>query len=139
MATNFLDRCEVIEECYEFMLGYAGQGLPSDQHGKTGNQIRVFLERAVQQLTGLGESCEEALQQAGIGKGDCHDFIAVLRRDAQDSLAALQLVVAQPSISSQVVDNLNASTHLRALLTDLFLVGDILRTQTNAAISSATE
>jgi hypothetical protein len=27
------------------------------------------------------------------------------------------------------MDNLNASIHLRALLTDLFLVGDILTTQ----------
>ena len=26
MATDFLERCEVIEECYEFLLAYAGQG-----------------------------------------------------------------------------------------------------------------
>ena len=56
-------------------------------------------------------------------------FISVLQRDAQDSLAALELVLAQPAISSQLIDNLNASIHLRALLTDLFLVGDILTTR----------
>ena len=56
-------------------------------------------------------------------------FLAVLDRDASDSLAALELVLAQPSISSQLIDNLNASIHLRALLTDLFLIGEILRTQ----------
>jgi len=139
MATNFLLRCEVIEECYEFMLGYAGQGLPSDQHNGARSQIREFLERSVQQLTGLAESCDESLQQSGMGKSDLQDFVAVLRRDAQDSLAAIQLVLAQPSISSQLIDNLNASTHLRALLTDLFLAGDILRTRTNTAISSAAE
>jgi hypothetical protein len=32
-----------------------------------------------------------------------------------------------PSISSQLIDNLNASIHLRALLTDLFLLDEILR------------
>ena len=53
----------------------------------------------------------------------------MLERDAQDSLAALELVLAQPAISSQLIDNLNASIHLRALLTDLFLVGEILTTQ----------
>ena len=42
------------------------------------------------------------------------------------ALAALELVLAQPSISSQLVDNLNASIHLRALLTDLFLIDEIL-------------
>ena len=45
-------------------------------------------------------------------------FLAVLDRDAHDSLAAIELVLAQPAISSQLIDNLNASIHLRALLTD---------------------
>ena len=39
------------------------------------------------------------------------------------------------SISSQVVDNLNASIHVRALLTDLFLIDEILKTP---AADSAT-
>jgi hypothetical protein len=48
---------------------------------------------------------------------------------SRDSLAAIELVLAQPAISSQLIDNLNASIHLRALLTDLFLIDEILRTQ----------
>ncbi len=39
----------------------------------------------------------------------------------------LQLVLAQPSISSQLIDNLNASIHLRAVLTDLFLLDEVLK------------
>jgi len=35
-------------------------------------------------------------------------------------------VEAQASISSQLVDNLNAGIHLRAVLTDLFLVDELL-------------
>jgi hypothetical protein len=31
-----------------------------------------------------------------------------------------------------LIDNLNASIHVRALLTDLFLVGEILRTPSKA-------
>ena len=54
-------------------------------------------------------------------------FFNVLDRDAGDSLAALELVLAQPIVSSQLIDNLNASIHLRALLTDLFLVDEILK------------
>jgi len=52
----------------------------------------------------------------------------VLERDALDSRAAVQLVLAQPAISSQLIDNLNASIHLRALLTDLFLIDEVLKT-----------
>ncbi len=54
--------------------------------------------------------------------------MAVLDRDARDAQAAVQLVLAQPVISSQLVDNLNASIHLRALLTDLFLIDEALKT-----------
>ena len=56
-----------------------------------------------------------------------HPFIEVLDRDAAASQAAVRLVLAQPGISSQLVDNLNASIHLRALLTDIFLVDEVLK------------
>ena len=130
MPAEFSDRCDAIEECYEFMLAYAGQGLPSDEGSHAGSQVREFLQRAVNALTGLAESCEKAVAEESLEPaGKYQAFIAVLRRDAQDSLAALELVLAQPAISSQLIDNLNASIHLRALLTDLFLVSEILTTQ----------
>ncbi len=44
---------------------------------------------------------------------------------------AVELVLAQPAISSQLIDNLNASIHLRALLTDLFLIDEILKGSRN--------
>jgi hypothetical protein len=37
-------------------------------------------------------------------------------------------VLAQPKMSSQLVDNLNASIHVRALLTDVFLIDEALKT-----------
>ena len=54
-------------------------------------------------------------------------FVDVLERDARDASAAIRLVLAQPAIGSQIVDNLNASIHLRALLTDLFLIDEVLK------------
>jgi hypothetical protein len=57
------------------------------------------------------------------------EFLVVLDRDARDSIAAMELVLEQPVISSQLVDNLNASMHMRALLADIFLLGDIFRSQ----------
>ncbi|MGH9503424.1 MAG: hypothetical protein ACRD20_11300 [Terriglobales bacterium] len=139
MAIDFLERSNTIEECYEFMLAYAGQGLPTDQSSHSGSQVREFLQRAIHALTGLAETCSQAAVELGLEpSGKYEAFISVVDRDAQDSLAGLELVLAQPNISSQLIDNLNASIHLRALLTDLFLVGEILRTQGKTeAISSA--
>ena len=128
------ERCNTIEECYEFMLAYAAQGLPSDQGSHSGGQIRGFLDRAVNALNGLGESYATAVRNEGLEPAKKYRaFFDVLNRDAGDSLAAMELVLAQPAISSQLIDNLNASIHLRALLTDLFLVDELLKIQGQAA------
>jgi hypothetical protein len=130
MAVVIWEHCNTVEECYEFMLAYAAQGLPSDAAGQPGEQIREFLQRAATAIAELAEGCSKVVKQEGLEPAEkYHSFLAVLDRDARNSLAAIDLVLAQPSISSQLVDNLNASIHLRALLTDLFLVGDIFRSQ----------
>jgi len=130
MFTKIWERFEAIEECYEFMLAYAAQGLPRDEGSESGRQVREFLNRAVEALDGLAEGCAITVQEEGRERGDrLEAFLDVLDRDARDSLAAMELVLAQPAISSQLIDNLNASIHLRALLTDVFLLGEVLRTQ----------
>ena len=122
MSNELSGRCSVIEECYEFMLAYAGQGLPRDATGRDG-LIRDFLSRAAQALAGL----EDAYASV-VPPGEAYAaFQTVLARDARDSLVAVELVLAQPAIGSQLIDNLNASIHLRALLTDLFLIDEILK------------
>ena len=132
MIVEFLSQTEIIEECYEFMLAYAAQGLPGNEGSQKDAQIRDFLERAVNAADGLSKTYASAVRQAELNPAEKYRaFLTVLDRDAQDSIAAIELVLAQPSISSQLVDNLNASIHLRALLTDLFLIGEILRKHAN--------
>jgi hypothetical protein len=132
MENSLGERCNVIEECYEFMLAYAAQGLPSDQDSQSGSQLREFLHRAVEAVSGLAGSYLAAVTQEDVEPADRYQaFLGVLERDANDSLAALGLVLAQPAISSQLIDNLNASIHLRALLTDLFLIDEIFKLQRN--------
>ena len=127
MPAEILERCNTVEECYEFMLAYAAQGHPSDQGSKSGAQIREFLQRAATAIGALAEGYSNVVKEERLEPAEkYHEFLAVLDRDARDSLAAINLVLAQRSISSQLVDNLNASVHLRALLTDLFLMSDIL-------------
>ena len=130
MLSEVGNRCEAVEECYEFMLAYAAQGLRTDEGSKSGGQVREFLQRAVKALTGLAEVCTLAVKEEGLEPAEKYAaFLAVLDRDSRDSLAAIELVLAQPVISSQLIDNPNASIHLRALLTDLFLLDEILTKQ----------
>jgi hypothetical protein len=127
-------RCNAIEEFYEFMLAYAGQGLSGKENSQSISQARDFLNRAVEAITGLTEELAGAVKQENLQPAEHYfAFQSVLERDARDSLATIQLVLAQPTISSQLIDNLNASIHLRALLTDLFLIDEILKPQQIAA------
>ena len=127
---NVSARCSTIEECYEFMLAYAGQGLSGKENNQAGSQVREFLNRAVEALSGLPEAYDQAVRHENLKPAERYlAFLAVLEKDAHDSLATIQLVLAQPTISSQLIDNLNASIHLRALLTDLFLIDEILKPQ----------
>jgi len=47
-------------------------------------------------------------------------------------------VLAQSSISSQLVDNFERSIHLRALLTDIFLIDEIFKSGRSASESAAS-
>ncbi len=119
------EHIDTIEEAYEFFLAYAAQGVSGSGTGISGELTR-YLSRADQALAafevGIGDAVEELDAEALAGMD------RVLQRDAGDTRAALRLVMAQPSISSQLIDNLNASIHFRALLTDLFLVDEALKT-----------
>jgi len=108
------DQIDAIESGYEFLLAYAAQGRDSDESPSGKSEVR-------ETLAGMSEAAAAIVEAM---EGWRHDFAAIVAEDARKSLAAMSLVVAQPKISSELVDNLNASIHLRALLTDLFLLSE---------------
>jgi hypothetical protein len=83
------------------------------------------LTRVVQAMRGLEWRCREVVKQKQLAPaGKYEAFFAVLARDAQSAIAAVELVLAQPAIGSQLIDNLNASIHLRAARGSLSRGGD---------------
>jgi hypothetical protein len=123
-------RIETIEESYEFMLAYAAQGVRSDQQSGSGPQLRDFLARSVDACDKLADLLVRALEELNPEHRDAYEaFAEVLKEDGQKAKTALQLVLVQPNISSQLIDNVNALIHLRAVLTDLFVVDEVLKSQ----------
>ena len=108
---------DVIEETYEYMLAYAAQGRVDDTDTSSAG-IRAYLERSDQALA--------VIASAELSGDAARKFLEVMRQDAARASAAIRLVLARPAISSQVIDNLNASVHLRTLLTDIFLLDETL-------------
>jgi hypothetical protein len=120
-------RIEAIEESYEFFLAYAAQGLASDQASRSGGQLREFLDRMDRALDGLAAGFRAHVGAEGLEPAvEYQAVIATLEEDARRSRAAIRLVSGQESVSSQLIDNLNATIHIRALLTDLFLLDEVL-------------
>ena len=78
------------------MLAYAAQGLAGDEASRAGSELRDFLNRAAEALSGLAAAYVSAVKQENLQPAErYHAFLAVLERDAQDSLAAVELVLAQ--------------------------------------------
>jgi hypothetical protein len=121
-------RIHAVEEAYEYMLAYAAQGLSGTAAARADGQVRDLMTAAVAALHGLDALVAAIVEERRLDSpGKYAAFREILDRDARASLAAIELVLAQPVVSSQLVDNLNASIHVRALLTDLFLLDEILK------------
>jgi hypothetical protein len=124
------NRADAIERGYEMMLGYAAQGLATDQGAANSGQLRDHLKRFEAALTNLAQTYRECAAALGVGPQDALDgFLKTLEADALTTQSALRLALGQPGISSQMIDNINASIHVRALLTDVFIVDEILKSK----------
>src|SRR5215813_4735576 len=104
MPAELCRRCQTVEECYEFMLAYAAQGVSSEAGGPSDNHIREVLQRAVDALSGLADVCVTAVRTDSPDAMEKYfAFLSVLDRDARDSISTVELVLAQPAISSQAI------------------------------------
>jgi hypothetical protein len=119
---------DTIEGGYEYLLAYAAQGRHTDRDTPAGQSPRTRIEAmaaAIAELPALARQMTGTV--SAIKLDECASFFDALDRDAAVSAAAARLVLSRKDLSSQLIDNLNASIHLRALLTDIFLIDEILK------------
>jgi hypothetical protein len=116
------ERIETIERGYEFLLAYAAQGRQEEQ----GTELRQRLgdmHEALGHMEGALRAAFTGLE----GRYAVEPFLATMERDVAAARGAIGIVLSREAVSSLLVDNLNASVHLRALLTDVFLVEQALK------------
>ncbi|MDE0393969.1 MAG: hypothetical protein OYK82_04235 [Gammaproteobacteria bacterium] len=120
---------DAIEGAYEYFLAYAAQGITEESNsGRVGAQLRTHLDAMAAALGGLGPQILALIEEGGSdATGDLAGFQAVVEADARRALAVVALVRARESVTSQLVDNLNASVHVRTALTDLFILDEVLK------------
>jgi hypothetical protein len=128
-VTELAERIDAIEEAYEFMLAYAAQGR-RDERGTPGPGIRHFLSRIDMALGPLPDCAAAACRKRGAK--DCDGIVGLLAEDARKAQMLVRFALGRATIGSQLIDNLNASIHLRALLTDLFVLDEALKVAATA-------
>ena len=108
---------ETIEAGYEYLLAFAAQGRPAQAEIGPGPHARPTIEGIAAAMKNLVTAFADS----------SNDFEQVIASDCRAAGAALGFILAQDKIGSEMVDNLNASIHLRAVLTDLFLYSEVLK------------
>jgi hypothetical protein len=118
---------DAIETSYEFFLAYAAQGIVDGRASNLSGELQGFLAGTDAALQAIADGLPSLIETEALAPAQAYrDLAAVVGRDANTALAAIRVVREHPNISSQLIDNLNAFTHLRALLTDLFLLDELL-------------
>jgi len=119
---------DTIEGGYEYLLAYAAQGRHTDRDSPATQSPRQRIEamaEAILELPLLARKLAESAAHVNLDR--CAAFFEALDRDAAVAGATARLVLSKQDLSSQLIDNLNASIHLRALLTDIFLIDEIFK------------
>lgn len=119
---------EAIESGYEFLLAFAAQGRPAQSEAGPGPHARPTIEGIAAAMSNIATAFADSKD----------DFEQVVANDCRNAGAAIGFILKQEKIGSEIVDNLNASIHLRAVLTDLFLYSEALKPLDTGAAPAAS-
>lgn len=114
-----------VEAAYEFLLSYAAQGRRTEAEGD-GSGVREFLRRGETALALIEARTAEMLGPPATEPG-VRDFVGLVSQDAGRARALFQFVLAQKSIGSQMAANLNATSQVKTIVTDLYLLDESLK------------
>ena len=122
MSQDLKDRIETIEEAFEYMMAYAAQGRDQEDPSEGGG-IRSWLTKAATALEDLHQLAQDrSAAVKSIEVGDWAEFLAIVKADSARAHILVNFALAQPNLSSELVDNLNATNHIRTILTDVSLL-----------------
>lgn len=131
-AARLRNAFDTVEEAYEFMLAYAAQGRKSEAGDGGGeSQIRNFLKRFAAALDDVLDALPEpgpgsGASDAALGGPAGKDFVHRFRADAAAARSVVGLLLDRPNITSAMVDNSNGLIAMRAFLTDIFFVDQVV-------------
>ena len=122
MSTTLQEDIDAVDSAYEFLLAYAAQGREDDVGGPA-PRARDILAELDEALVSIVSRLNKPDPRASKER---RKFDTLAIEDIAKSRIALALVGSQSRISSELIDNLNASIHLRTVLTNLWILSETL-------------
>jgi hypothetical protein len=116
-AVAMRNAIDTVEEAYEFMLAYAAQGRKREPEDESVSRIRHYLTGFAGALDAMQQAIP-AIMTTEAGQR----FRARFLDDIAVTRSVIALLLEQPSITSDMIDNTNGLIALRAFMTDLFFV-----------------
>ncbi len=134
----FAECVDKMQAACDYLLAYAAQAHDSEASGEEGDlPVRHFLadlEFALLHVTAASRMHMATLQADVEALQALESFSDQLEDDAACALKVLRIVSTAPLISSRLVNNLNASVHLRSVLADLLVVDETIQAHQRAAL-----
>jgi len=122
LAVSMRESFDVIEEAYEFMLAYAAQGRRSELFEGAGkSQIRNYLQRFRDAASDLCETLDSMTESRA-----SNAFRVQWIADLNAVMSVIDMLLNQPSITSEMIDNANGMIVLRSAFTNMFFADHVM-------------
>jgi len=126
-VTEFQEEVERVEEAYEFMISFAGQGLGRDEQTEgDAEEIRSYL---LQLRDGLEAGVEAAAaipeEEDLAGAEEYETFVDGLAEETEEATLILDLLAAQDLITSAQIDDINGMSVFQSIVMKFFFLDDL--------------
>lgn len=117
---------ESAEEAYEFLISYAGKGLDHEQPAGMSEEVRGYVRQLDEAFAGAHAAALAITDEHDL-EGETH-YRAMLDRladEIDEAREVLQLLAAQPVITSAQVDDVNGMSVFQSVVMKLFFLDEL--------------
>lgn len=127
-VSEFQDGVDRVEEAYEFMIAYAGQGIGREVPTQTTTDVQQRLEQLRDGLRDAIDAARRIPDEHELdGEDHYHNVLDELDREHDEADDIIELLIAQDKITSQQVDNINGMSVFQSVMMKLFFLDELTK------------
>lgn len=125
-VADLQDAVSRVEESYEFMISFAGQGIGREIEKSSANQVREYVDQLATALADAVTAARAINEEYDVAGATYYERVLDdLEAEVDEAQGFLALLSAQDRITSQQVDNLNGMSVFQSVVMKLFFLDDL--------------